>query len=133
LPWALNSFPFSGLTTRDFKGFHNLNEVECTGRGLKPEVKLIALQMYILPDRKLVASMNVISKECVTLGKYSSCRVNDTHNHESKLRLLVDDLKEESKAFECKANTFDSLGSTKEFSWSLVIRLLSKFAVGACM
>jgi len=90
----------AGLTSRDFKGFPSLQEVECTGRALKPEVKLLALQMYRLPEQRLLASMNVMTKECVTLGDFASCVVERTDTKTSKLKVLVADLNEgESSEF----------------------------------
>ena len=125
-----NVLHISGLTSRDFRGFPSLQEVECTGQSLKPEVKLIALQMYTLPDRRLLASMNVISNECVTLGDYSSCRVNKTDTHKSKLKLLVSDLREgKSRGYQCIANTFDSYGSTRVFTWTITVERLGKYLI----
>lgn len=118
----------SGMTSRDFKGFPSLQEVECTGQGLKSDVKLIALLMYSLPNNDVMASMNVISKDCVTFGKFSSCEVNVTHPHRSKLRLLVADLEEgERREYKCTANTYDSLGLTKVFSWTSVVQRVSEY------
>ena len=118
------------MTSRDFKGFSSLQEVECTGGSLKPEVKLIALQMYKLPENKLLASMNVISKECVTWGDYSLCRVNTTDTHKSKVKLLVADLSDgESREYKCTANTYDSYGFSKVFTWTTMVKQLSEYLI----
>lgn len=118
------------MTSRDFKGFPSLQEVECTGRSLKPEVKLIALQLYSLPSNRLLASMNVISNECVTWGDYSLCRVNKTKTHKSKIKLLVADLNDgESREYKCTANTYDSYGFSKVFTWTIVVKQLREYNV----
>ena len=118
----------SGMTSRLFRGFPSLQEVECTGTSLRPEVKLIALQMYRLPDNRLLASMNVISNECVTWGDYSLCRVNKTDTHKSKVKLLVADLNDgESREYKCTANTYDSYGFSKVFTWTIMVKQLREY------
>ena len=113
----------AGLTSRDFKGISSLQEVECTGRSLKPEVKLLALQLYRLPENVPLASLNVISNSCVTLGEYSYCAINSADTHRSRLRLLVYDLDEgEGREYKCTANTLNSFGNSKIFSWKIPVR-----------
>ena len=96
---------------------------------MKPEVKLLSLQMYKLPGNIPLASLNVISNTCVTLGDFASCEINNVDTHGSKLRILVFDLEEgESRNFECTANTLNSFGSSKTFSWQILIRRVSKYS-----
>lgn len=118
----------TGLTSRIFKGIPSLHEVECTGRNLKPEVKLLALQMYTLPDHVLLATLNVISNTCVTLGEMASCVVNKTNSHKSKLRILVSDLEEEDRRqYKCTGNTLDSYGLSEVITWELTVTRHSKY------
>jgi hypothetical protein len=103
--------------------------VECTGRSLKPEVKLLALQMFRLPENTPIASLNVFSNTCVTLGDYSSCRINGTDTHGSQLRVLVFDLNEgESRRFKCVANALNAFGSPESFSWNIEVLRMSKLS-----
>ena len=119
---------FTGMTSHVYKGIPSLHEVECTGRNLKPEVKLLALQLYTLPDHALLATLNVISNTCVTLGEMSSCIVNKTDSHKSKLRILVSDLKEgESRQYKCTGNTLDSYGLSEVVTWELTVIRFSKY------
>ena len=108
--------------SRDFKGFPSLKEVECWGGSLEPEVKLMSLQMYTLPERTILASLNVITKNCVTFGDYSSCFIDKDDTHKSRLRILVYDLGEgESKDFGCTANSLKSLGNTQTLTWIISV------------
>ena len=113
--------------SRDFKGFPSLKEVECWGGSLEPEVKLMSLQMYTLPERTILASLNVITKNCVTFGDYSSCFIDKDDTHKSRLRILVYDLGEgESKDFGCTALSLKSLGNAKSLSWTTSVTRKSK-------
>ena len=117
----------TGMTSRLFKGIPSLREVECTGRNLSPEVKLLALQIYRLPSHELLATLNVISSNCVTLGEMASCDVNTADSHQSKLRVLVADLDEgESRQFKCTGNTLDSYGLSKGVTWKIMVTRYSK-------
>ena len=108
----------SGLTSRDFKGFPSLQELECSGGNLEPEVKLLSLQMHRLSDNKALASLNVFSNTCVTLGDFSSCVIDNVDTHKSRLRVLVFDLEEgESREYGCSVNTVNSFGVTKLTKW----------------
>ena len=116
------------MTSRLFKGIPSLREVECTGRNLNPEVKLLALQIYRLPSHELLATLNVISSNCVTLGEMASCDVNTADSHQSKLRVLVADLDEgESRQFKCTGNTLDSYGLTNAVTWNIIVTRYSKY------
>ena len=118
------------MTSRIFRGIPSLQELECTGRSLKPEVKLLALQLYMLPDHELLASLNGYSNNCVTFGEYSSCVVDSTDTHKSRLRILVADLTEgESRRYKCTATTVDSYGLSKIITWNIVVRRISKCMV----
>ena len=107
---------------RDFKGFSSLKEVECWGGSLEPEVKLLSLQLYTLPERTVLASLNVITKNCVTFGDYASCFIDGNDTHKSRLRILVYDLAEgEREEFGCTAISLKSLGNTKTLNWSIYV------------
>ena len=89
--------------------------------------------MYTLPDHVLLATLNVISNTCVTLGEMSSCVVNKTDSHKSKLRILVSDLKEEeSRQYKCTGNTLDSYGLTDTVTWEILVTRYSKWPFSAC-
>ena len=122
------NYRFSGMTSRNFKGFPSLKEVQCSGRSLKPEVKLLSLQLYKLPEEEMLASLNVFSNTCVTMGDYSSCVVNTSDTHVSTLRTLVTDMREgERRQYKCTANAVDSYGLPKFLTWTTVIEYHSEY------
>ena len=113
---------FPGLVSRDFKGFPSIQEVECWGNGLKPEVKLLSLRLYRSSDKLVLASLNVFANNCLTYTDYSSCAVNTTDTHRSRLRVLVYDLQEgESREYECKATVVGSEGEAEAIVWRTLV------------
>lgn len=117
----------SGMRSWDFKGFSSLQELECSGGSLEPEVKLLSLQMHRLSDNKALASLNVFSNTCVTLGDFSSCVIDNVDTHKSRLRVLVFDLEEgESREYGCNVNTMNSFGVTKLTKWKYRVRRKSE-------
>ena len=113
---------FSGMTSRDFKGIPSLQEVECKGEGLKPGVKLLSLKMYRVSDNAVLASLNVFENSCLTEHDFSSCYVDTSDTHQSKLKVLVDDLEAgESREFGCQVSTMSTSGDTYVYSWSTIV------------
>ena len=103
--------------------------MECSGRSLGPEVKLLSLIMIRFADNKVIASLNVFSNTCVTLGDFSSCVVDTVDTHRSKLRILVFDLEEgESRKYSCKVHTMDSFGNPSTSTWTRSVQRNSKHA-----
>lgn len=118
---------FSGLTSGSFKGIASIQEVECTGSGLKPEVKLMSLRMQAISDPSPLASLNVFTNTCMTYTDYSSCVVDIRNTHMSALRILVYDLGVgESREYECVATVLKPSGKASEVTWSIVITERSK-------
>lgn len=113
---------FTGLFSRDFKGIPSIQEVECWGEGLKPEVKLLSLKLYTIEDSKVQASLNVFANNCLTYTDYSSCFVNTIDTHKSRLRVLVYDLEEgESREYGCRALSLQNTGDESEQTWSILV------------
>ena len=111
------------MTSRIFKGIPSLQEVECSGTSLKPEVTLLSLQMHRLSDKKALASLNVFLDTCVTLSRYSSCAIDNLNTHNSRLRVLVDDLDQgERRGYGCTVNTFKSVGNPVALNWMIYIQ-----------
>ena len=110
------------MTAKNFKGLPSIQEVECMGRGLKPEVKLLSLRLYRKADGAVLASLNVFADSCLTYGDYSSCRVDTTDTHRSRARVLAPDLGEgESREYGCTATVVGSEGVARELTWSILV------------
>ena len=111
------------MTSRDFKGIHSLQEVECSGEALRPEVKLLSLQLHRLSDNTALAFLNTYTNNCMTFGDFSSCFIDPNDAHNSRLRVLVYDLHEgESRDYGCTVNTMDPYGNTKMSNWKITVR-----------
>ena len=110
------------MTSRKFKGFPSLLEVECSGETLKPEMKLISLQIHRLVDSTAIASLNVHTGSCITLGDFSSCVMGSVDANKSRLRILVDDLEEgESREYGCVVTAVSSFGNAEVTNWKILI------------
>ena len=117
----------AGMTSRDFKGIPSLQEVECSGGILEPEVKLLSLQIRRLYDDKELSSLNVFSNSCVTAVDYSSCVIDTSDSHKSRLRTLVHDLDEgQSREYRCTVYTVTPRGKPNAFDWTIVVTRNSK-------
>lgn len=118
------------MTSREFRGIPSILEVECWGGYLNSDVKLISLQIFRLPETTILASLNVLTNNCMTFGDFSSCVVNRTDNHKSRVRVLVHDLKEgEAREYGCTANTVNPLGNSIYKNWKLLLVRKSKWAI----
>ena len=116
------------MTVRHFKGFHSLQEVVCSAGTLRPEVKVLSLKMFTLPENSVLATANPVMKECVTFREYSSCSVDGSDTRKSEVRVLVSDMDEgEIRRFGCRVNSFDSLGDTISTAWSVTVERRSKY------
>ena len=114
------------MTSQLFKGIPSLQEVRCSGASLEPEVKLLSLQMRRLSDNRALASLNVISNNCVTLRDYSSCFIDKYDSRRSELRILVFDLVEgERRVYACDIHTIDSFGIPKSSQWKITVEMHS--------
>jgi len=117
----------SGLIVRDFKGLHSLQEVECTGRDLKPEVDLLSLSMFKISDNAVLGTLHVIKNSCFTHTDFSSCYIDPVHSRQSRLRILVSDLEEgESRQYGCEANAINTKGRTNTSVWTVVVTRTSE-------
>jgi hypothetical protein len=118
------------MSWREFKGIPSIQEVQCWGQGLKPEVKLMSLKLYRSTDNFVLATLNVFTSTCQTYSDYSSCVVDTANTHRSLLKVLVYDLEEgESRKYGCKLTVLDSAGDAEDLNWYIVITRTRKFRV----
>ena len=117
------------MTSRDFRGIASIQEVECWGGRLNAEVKLISLQLFKLPDSTVLASLNVITHNCMTYSEFSSCVIQPNDTHDSRVIILVHDLKAgESRDYGCTATTVTPQGNAVVTNWKLLLVRNSKFS-----
>ena len=124
----------SGMTSRDFKGFPSLQEVECWAGFLEAEVRLLSLRLFRESDKFVLASLNILTNNCVTFGDYSSCMIDSSDTHNSRVRVLVFDLEEgESRRYGCLASTINAIGQPETDTWSILVRRKSKYDHCRCV
>ncbi|XP_025101728.1 uncharacterized protein LOC112568586 isoform X16 [Pomacea canaliculata] len=113
----------NGMVVRTFKGISSLQEVECSGRYLQPEVKVFSLKLFRVSDQSVVAHVNPITNKCTSFGEFSSCFVDAADTHRSLVRTLVADLEyNESREYGCTVKAFGALGDTQTFDWVVAAR-----------
>jgi hypothetical protein len=117
------------MSTQIFKNIPSLQEVECSGRSLPAEVKLMSLTMST-SDKSSLVILNVITNSCLTQSEYSSCYVDGTNSHESLVRMLVSDLQEgESNEYLCEALALNSQGKAETTVWNIEVIRPSKYVI----
>lgn len=118
---------FPGMTARLFRGIPSIQEVECWGGKLDSDAKLLSLQIYRNFESSVLASLNLYTNNCMTYGDLSSCSIDKTDPHRSKLMVLVHDLAEgEETRFGCKAISMKPSGNTKTSTWTILVKRNSK-------
>ena len=117
------------MSVRTFKGISSLQEVECWGGHLDPDVKLLSLKMYTVPQQKVLAYLFLVSSECMTYSEYSSCFIDESDPKRSRLRVLVSDLAEgEKRIYGCEADRVKYLERTKTSVWSILLERNSEYS-----
>ena len=102
--------------------------MECWGGFLPPEVKLLSLTMFPRESGAVLAYANPFTEECITFADYSSCRIDTGDTKQSRLRVLVSDLREgHGRTYGCNITTFKSVGHTKTSTLYITVERKSKF------
>ena len=108
------------MRTRPFQGHSHITEVECSGERLDSDTDLLTMVLYHVPDKRVLATANLKSRECSTSDQFSSCMINDRDSHSTRLRTLILDMAEhELRHFGCNLTTFRTDGTTDIISWSI--------------
>ena len=116
------------MSVRLFKGFPSLQEIECTTGSLKAEVNVFSLKLFTVPENGMLAHANPVKNDCVTFEEYSSCEIDSSDTRNSRLRVLVSDLREgERRNYGCTASSFGPFGETNVARWSLVVKRNSEY------
>ncbi|KAK7490290.1 hypothetical protein BaRGS_00018451 [Batillaria attramentaria] len=103
-----------------FQGIPTIQEVSCSGQALASDSSVFSMSLYA--ERRLLAQVNVMNKECTTSGTFSSCLVHQRDSRSTELRTLVMDLgQNETREFTCELVNQKSGEKAKTDTWSLVI------------
>lgn len=121
-------FTIAGIIVRDFRGIASIQEVECSGGTLAPEVKLLSLKLLGGSENTILAYVSPASNECRTFVDFSSCVIDSVDSRNSRARTLVSDLAEkEVRTYTCVAQTWKLLGDTQTHTWSVLLEGPRKF------
>ena len=128
---------FSGLSSRSFKGFHDIQQIQCSGEALPPDSDLFFMVLYQVTDNsdggiKTLGQLNVNKRECSTSEDYVSCDIVESESRRSRLKALVADLAEgQSRVYGCNVSALMSGVRMQTFSWSVTVRrTISKYMCG---
>lgn len=115
------------MTSRNFRGIPEIQEVECWGGNLEADVSLLTLKLFDVSDDTIVAFLKHFSSECTAYGEFASCAIDAADTRRSKLRVLVADLAEnETRIYGCVASVLRGT-ETEKITWKLPITLSRKF------
>ena len=118
---------FPGLSSKSFQGFHNLQEIQCSGENLPQGSDLMAMVLFEANSNSILAAANLRKMECSTSDRYVACHLDDTDTRKSRLMALVDDLAEgQSRVYGCNVSAFASGMQIELFSWSITVHHISK-------
>ena len=126
---------FSGLIWRPFHGFHDIQEIICSGETMPAEVdSVLFVGLYQWANKKAIATMNVNTKECTTSEDYNSCDVVDGDTRRSSLRALVWDLGEgQSRVYGCNVTALVSRSFVRTYSWTVTVRHVPRECTYCCL
>lgn len=115
------------MTSRNFRGIPEIQEVECWGGNLEADVSLLTLKLFDVSDDTIVAFLKHFSSECTAYGEFASCAIDAADTRRSKLRVLVADLAEnETRIYGCVASVLRGT-ETEKLMWKLPVTISRKF------
>lgn len=110
-----------GLKWGAFQGHDHVLEVECSGETLASDKDLLSMVLYSARDNKVLATVNLKTRECATSDRFSSCVFDERDSHRTRLRALVLDIAEgETWPFGCNLTTFKTADGAIFVSWTAV-------------
>ncbi|KAL8615876.1 hypothetical protein ACOMHN_058943 [Nucella lapillus] len=119
--WSIPVFRQS-MAVKDFQNFPSLQEVECSGRNLLPEVDFLSFVLYKVSDSSVLATLKTLKNECTTLKDYSSCTIHLGDSRLSVVRSLVTDLREgETTLIGCNVTSVLKNGHPRVFTWTVFV------------
>lgn len=84
-----HAFSISGLTCSAFRGFQNVQELHCSAGALGPGASVLFMSLYRVKGDTLLASVNVGSRECITVRSFSSCVIDPSDSRKTLLKTLI--------------------------------------------
>lgn len=118
------------MTLRDFRGIEYIQEVQCSGDALASDTSLLFMALYTVQEDRLLASVNLGTRECRTGDVFSSCVIDETDHRKTLLKSLIFELDHErERVYGCNVTNVGSDGRSKVYSWNVAISERSKWKV----
>ena len=116
------------MSVRDFLGFANIKEVQCTGGNFKTNVNYLSLTLFNVSDLQVLVSFDSSDNACYTFSQYSACNVVEGDRRKSVIRTLVARLKpSDSVMVGCNVTSFRRDHLPEVYSWSVVVKMNRKY------
>ncbi|XP_076457966.1 uncharacterized protein LOC143291754 isoform X10 [Babylonia areolata] len=112
----------NGLSSWPFQGFHELQELQCSGESVPPDSDIVAMVLYEAGKSRVLAAANVGKRQCSTSHRFVACHLDPTDTRKSRLKVLIDDLAEgQSRVYGCNVTFLTSTMETKIAKWSTTV------------
>ena len=106
------------MYVKPFQGIPNIQELSCSGHALDADTTLSSMILFTADDDKILATANIVSKECSTTGVFTSCVLHETDTRQTQLRTLVMDLaRDQTRRYGCEISSVRSGERAKTRSW----------------
>lgn len=111
------------MSVTNFRETETIQEVQCSGDVLEPDVDLMTMSLFLLSNKTILAFVNPWKSECLTNTGFSSCHVSSGRSRQTRLRTLVMALPDRaSVTYGCNVTIAKSGGVTGTVSWFLTVR-----------
>lgn len=122
-----------GMRSRPFLGSSSIIEVECSGASLETNNALLSLSLFTSPAERVLAFVNLQSKECATSFMFASCVIDNSDTKSTKVKVLVTGLLDnDTKEYGCEVTSLTSEGRSAITKWYLTVVRLSKCLFKCC-
>ncbi|XP_076457963.1 uncharacterized protein LOC143291754 isoform X8 [Babylonia areolata] len=112
----------NGLSSWPFQGFHELQELQCSGENIPADCHILAMVLYEVGTNSVLAAANLGNQECSTYHSFAACHLDSTDARKNQLKVLVDDLPEgQSRLYGCNVTFLTSTMETKIATWSTTV------------
>ncbi|KAL8600369.1 hypothetical protein ACOMHN_052786 [Nucella lapillus] len=80
------------MKVRDFQGVPSIQEIQCSGTAISPDLDLLSISLFRARDDQTIAFVNFASEECSTFVGFSACVFEEKDSHRTHVKALVQDL-----------------------------------------
>ncbi|XP_076457965.1 uncharacterized protein LOC143291754 isoform X9 [Babylonia areolata] len=112
----------NGLSSWSFQGFHELQELQCSGENVPADSEIMIMVLYDTATKDILAAASIGKRQCSTSHRFVACHLDPADTRQSRLKVLIDDLAEgQSKVYGCNVTFVTPDMQVKTFSWSTTV------------